>query len=56
MIMNKNDKPTIALPNGYKEWRNKCGKLYREGDKPAAVYADGNKEWWKNGKLVRIEN
>ena len=39
--------------SGTEKWRNKDGKLHREGDKPAVIWANGTQVFWKNGKLHR---
>jgi hypothetical protein len=36
-----------------KVWKNKNGKIHRDGDKPAIICINGDKKWFQNGKLHR---
>ena len=45
--------PTEITANGTKIWRNKEGKLHREGDQPALINANRTQIWYQNDKIHR---
>ena len=46
---------SIKIVNEYGDqyWKNKAGRLHRDGDLPAVVYLNGSQKWYKNGQHHR---
>ena len=42
-------RPTSVGRSGQLVWKDREGRLHRDGDKPAAIYPEGLQEWWSHG-------